>query len=144
MANPNFRLEPQKPFPFNKELYFFYGSLNDPAMLTKVLDLKEPPLLRTATITGYHCKLWGPYPALLEGPREAKVEGVTFEVQSAEQVKLLRDYETKCYKEDFCLAQLEDGSRVPVTIFVWNSDLDELDEGVFDPKNFQKISSRAD
>jgi len=36
---------------------------------------------------------------LLDGPYGAKVKGVAFEVQSAEQVKRLQDYETKRYRE---------------------------------------------
>ena len=53
---------------FRKEQYFFYGSLMDPATLAKVLGLKYRPELHPAHIIGYHCMLWGPYPALLDGP----------------------------------------------------------------------------
>ena len=109
----------------------------DPARLTDVLHLKERPTLQPATIIGYHCKLWGPYPALLNGPCGAKVEGVVFEVQSEEQVKLLQDYETKRYRKDFCQIQLRDGSIVQGMTFVWRSDVEELREGVFDLKDFQ-------
>ncbi|KAI4146378.1 MAG: hypothetical protein LQ340_005952, partial [Diploschistes diacapsis] len=55
----------------------------------------------------------GPYPALLDGPRGGKVEGVAFEVRSAEQVKLLQDYETKRYRKAGCgIWLMEDGKKV--------------------------------
>lgn len=113
----------------------------DPATLTKILNLVEPPILQPATITGYHCKLWGPYPALLDEPCGAKVKGVAFEVQSAEQVKRLHAYEIKRYMEASCRIRLEDGSRIRGTTFVWGSRDDELHEGVFDLEDFQMKSS---
>ena len=64
------------PPPFRKELFFFYGTLMDPTTLTKVLNLTEPPISHPATTAGYHIKLWGAYPALLDGPCGAKIEGV--------------------------------------------------------------------
>ena len=128
---------PFQPPPFRKQLFFFYGTLMDPTTLSKVLHLKERPLLQRATITGYHCKLWGPYPVLLDGPCGAKVEGVVFEIQSAEQVKLLQDYETKRYRNTSCRIQLKDGSEVGGRTFVWRSSIEELHEGVFDLKDFQ-------
>ena len=112
----------------------------DPATLTKVLNLIEPPILHPATITGYHCKLWGPYPVLLDGPCGAKVKGLAFEVQSAEQVKLLQDYETKRYRKAGCRIQLEDGSKISGTTFVWHSNIEELHEEVFDLEDFQMKS----
>jgi hypothetical protein len=54
-SNPNFDYNA-----FRKELYFFYGTLMDPSMITKVLDLRERLALRPAKITGYKCMLWGP------------------------------------------------------------------------------------
>ena len=49
----------------------------DPATLSKVLNLMERPTLKPPTVTGYRCKLWGPYyPALLDGPSGAKVRAI--------------------------------------------------------------------
>ncbi len=138
--SPEVNPAPWQPPPFRKELFFFYGTLMDPATLTKVLNLIEPPILQPATITGYHCKLWGPYPVLLDGPCGAKVKGVAFEVQSAEQVKLLQDYETKRYRKASCRIHLEDGSKIRGKTFVWHSSVEELHEGVFDLKDFQMKS----
>ena len=74
----------------------------DPSTLANVLDLEQQPALQKATIVGYHYKLWGSYPALLDGPCGGKVQGVVFEVQSPEQVKLLQDYETGRYRVAVC------------------------------------------
>ena len=112
----------------------------DPATLSKVLNLIGRPTLQPATVTGYHCKLWGPYPALLDGPYGAKVKGAAFEVHSAEQVKLLQDYETKRYRQAGCRIHLRDGSETRGTTFVWHSNIEELHEGVFDLKDFQMKS----
>lgn len=84
---------------FRKRYFFFYGSLMDPATLTRVLGLSSPPRLIPAFIKPYHCKMWGLYPALFNGPRGSKVEGVAFEVQSREQVKLLSSTKRGFMKE---------------------------------------------
>ena len=54
-------LSPFESPPFQKTLFFFYGSLMDSTTLTKVLNLTEPPILQPATIIGYSYKLWGRY-----------------------------------------------------------------------------------
>jgi gamma-glutamylcyclotransferase (GGCT)/AIG2-like uncharacterized protein YtfP len=118
-------------------MLFFYGSLMDPTTLKRALNLKERPIPQLATITGYHCKLWGQYPALLDGPYGAKVNGLVYEVQSAEQVQLLQEYETRHYRIAGCRIQLEDGSKVSGRTFVWCSSIYELNEGVFDLEDFQ-------
>lgn len=74
---------------------------------------------------------------LLDGPYGAKVERFAFEVQSAEQVKLLQDYETKPNRKASCRIKLEDGSKFKGKTFMWHSNVEELHEGVFDLKGFQ-------
>ena len=108
----------------------------DPSTLSKVLHLEQQPALQMATITGYHYKLWGSYPALLDGPYGAKVQGVVFEVQSAEQVELLQGYETQRYRIAACHIQLADGSKVSGKTFKWCASDEELQEGVFDLEDF--------
>jgi Gamma-glutamyl cyclotransferase, AIG2-like len=61
---------------FSPEYYFFYGSLMDSATLMKVLKLLHQPELVPARITGYSCKLWGQYPALVDGPAGNDVHGM--------------------------------------------------------------------
>src|SRR5436309_12422122 len=61
---------------FHKQYYFFYGSLSDSSRLGKVLGLNESPVHHPAKIIGYHCKFWGTYPALLDGPPGATIHGL--------------------------------------------------------------------
>lgn len=67
---------------FRKEFYFFYGTLMDPKTLAEALRLPMRPKIFPAKIIGYSCKLWGPYPALVDMPAGAIVHGVAYEVQS--------------------------------------------------------------
>ena len=81
--------------------------------------------------------MWGSYPALLHGPQGAKVEGAAFEVQSEEQVKLSKDYETKRYRVCGCQIKLE-GGMVSGRTFVWHSKTEnDLRDGTFNPAVFQ-------
>ena len=110
----------------------------DPATLMKVLHLKERPKLQPARIIGYHCKLWGPYPALLNGPYNGIVHGVVFEVESQADVKLLQAYETNRYRQACCSIQIEDRKDVEGTTFMWREcNAEELREGKFDLKDWQ-------
>ncbi|MCJ1331728.1 hypothetical protein MMC10_008420 [Thelotrema lepadinum] len=131
---------PWQPPPFRKKFFFFYGTLMSPTILGKVLNLEEQPTLQPASIVGYHYKLWGSYPALLDGPRNAKVEGAAYEIQSAEQVKLLQHYETDRYRKAGCRIWLANGLMINGFTFVWRSKdaADQLREGVFDLEAFQK------
>ena len=117
---------------FRKELYFFYGSLMDPSMLARVLALRHSPELIPAKITGYCCKLWGPYPALLDGPADVEVEGMAYEVQSRTEKLRLERYETHHYKNSACIIELQDGRKVPGRTFKWNADPALLEDGTFD------------
>ncbi len=123
--------------PPDKELYFFYGSLMDPSMLAKVLQLRDPPELLPAKVIGYCIKLWGPYPALLDGPTGSAVYGMAYEVQSPSDKKRLADYETNHYKVRSCRIHLQDGSIVLGRTFMWNADKALLKEGTFDLKDWQ-------
>jgi gamma-glutamylcyclotransferase (GGCT)/AIG2-like uncharacterized protein YtfP len=124
---------------FSKEIYFFYGSLMDPSTLTKVLDLKDRPSLHPAWITGYRCMLWGPYPALIDGPQGMDVRGVVYELQSPEEERRLQEYESDNYRVAGCLIKLDDGSgrRVSGQTFKWDGDPAVLREGHFDMKDWQ-------
>lgn len=44
------------------------GTLTDPSMVREILGLETEPELRPARLSGYKCKLWGQYPALLDAP----------------------------------------------------------------------------
>jgi gamma-glutamylcyclotransferase (GGCT)/AIG2-like uncharacterized protein YtfP len=120
-----------------EENLFLYGTLMDPATLSKVLDLRKPQALRPARLMGYQYKLWGPYPALLRGPPNNIVEGMIFKVQSTEQVEQLERYETECYRLGVCNIKLANGPTVQGRTFLWRGDREELREGVFDLKDYQ-------
>ncbi|KAI9684219.1 MAG: hypothetical protein M1829_003490 [Trizodia sp. TS-e1964] len=121
---------------FCTELYFFYGSLQAPARLMSVL-LSDPPLLRPAKLFGYKIMLWGPYPAIVEAEPDKVINGMSYEVQSADHRQLLEFYETNNYKNDTCLIQLEDGTKTVGRTFTWNGDMSMLKEGVFHLKEWQ-------
>ena len=122
---------------FRKVHYFFYGSLMDPATLAKVLGLKYRPVLQPTHIIGYHCKLWGPYPALLDGPTNNVVYGSAYEVQSQEEKALLEAYETDHYATKACMIRFKDGREILGKTFAWAQDEGLLKEGTFDLKDLQ-------
>lgn len=114
-----------------KELYFFYGSLMYPEMLRHALQLPELPRLRPAEVVGYHVKLWGSYSAFFDGESVEPVRRMAYEVEGGEQKDRLQNYETDCYRTSKCLICLDgEEEKVLGTIFMWNGDTDELDEGV--------------
>ncbi|KAK7756260.1 hypothetical protein SLS62_001856 [Diatrype stigma] len=120
-----------------KKPYFFYGSLMDASTLQRVLGLGERPQLEPASIVGYHVKMWGPYPALQNGPQGNVVRGMMWEVEGAKRKDRLAEYETNNYKEKGCIIKKEDGSSVWGTTFIWDGDTSELKEGTFDLKDWQ-------
>jgi gamma-glutamylcyclotransferase (GGCT)/AIG2-like uncharacterized protein YtfP len=128
---------PPNPNVFCKQLYFFYGTLADPATLAKVLNLPSQPVLRPAKVTGYRCMLWGPYPALIDDRFGGTVHGVVYEVQSPEKRKLLESYETDRYENAACQIVLEDDTNVVGRTFRWDGKKKDLVEGVFDLKAWQ-------
>lgn len=121
-----------------RELYFFYGSLMDPTQLQRVLGLKDRPRnLVPAEIVGYHIQMWGPYPALIDGPPGSVVKGMAYEVEGEEGKDKLAHYETDNYQEHRCTIRLEGGAQVSGTTFEWAGDMDDLKEGSFDLKDWQ-------
>ncbi|KAI3390354.1 hypothetical protein diail_9956 [Diaporthe ilicicola] len=125
-----------------KELYFFYGSLMFPRMLQNVLDLPEVPRLKPAEVVGLHLKMWGPYPALVNGEPGEVVKGIAYEVEGSEQKEKLARYETECYRtRKFYINVIGEG-KILGTTFVWNGHADELDEGVFNVISWEKRMNR--
>lgn len=123
-----------------KELYFFYGSLMDPTQLQRVLGLNyRPSSLEAARIVGYHIRMWGPYPALMDGPPGNAVKGMAYEVEGEEAKNKLADYETDNYREHRCTIRLEGGAQVSGTTFEWAGDVDDLKHGSFDLKDWQMM-----
>ncbi|KAL2820574.1 hypothetical protein BDW59DRAFT_150709 [Aspergillus cavernicola] len=85
--------------------------LSDPTMLCDVLGLENEPQLRPATITGYECKLWGQYAALLHGPTGSVVHGAVYYVPTVEQGERLARYETNSYRVEPRCIRYTDGDR---------------------------------
>jgi hypothetical protein len=79
-------------------------------MLCDVLGLENKPKLRPASITGYECKLWGQYPALLDAP-EKVVHGAVWHVETKEHAKRLAEYETDNYEAEPCRIDYTDGNE---------------------------------
>lgn len=126
--------------------YFFYGTLSDPAMLRDILGLKTKPQLRPATITGYECKLWGQYPALLDAP-EKVVHGAVYHVETEKHGERLASYETKNYRADPCRINYTDGSE-PVEdlghVFKFVGNVRDLSDGTFDLGTWLRRVKRDD
>ena len=121
--------------------YFFYGSLMDERKLTEVLRLTHPPVLRPASITGYSIKMWGPYPALVDGPPGNVVNGMAYEVQSEGHESRLARYETDAYRSANCFIKpASGGDRIVGKTFVWAKGLNDktLRAGSFDIEAWKK------
>ena len=114
--------------------YFVYGTLMDPQMLADVLGLDKVPQLRPDKVVGYSCKLWGQYPALQDGPKDAEVSGAVYHVQSVLHGKRLAEYETTSYRTTPCLVKYTDGKE-PANhdghVFMFVGNPRDLEEGDF-------------
>ena len=85
--------------------YFFYGTLADPDVLTRLLSPPEagPPTLIPASISRGLMKSWaGKYKALVDGASTDYVHGSAYEVTSMEQEDVLLVYETENYEVVRC------------------------------------------
>ena len=124
---------------FLPKFYFFYGSLMDPGQLARVLGLKQRPVTHPASIAGYSCKMWGPYPALTDGPPDAIVHGVAFKVQVQQAATRLAEYETDAYEEHDCIIRFDNGETVSGVTFKWRDRADDPDlrEGSFNLREWQ-------
>lgn len=114
--------------------YFFYGTLTDPSMIREILGLETEPELRPARLSGYKCKLWGQYPALLDAP-DSVVEGAVYHVQTVEHGERLAAYETKNYKVGPCRIRYTDGKEPADNVgytFKFKGDQTDLSDGIFD------------
>ena len=107
----------------------------DLSILADILDLKAEPVLRPAKIIGYLCKLWGQYPALIDGATGTIVEGASYDVESQEDGEKLAYYETRNDKTVPCIIRYTDGMD-PATArghtFIYCGNPNNLDEGAFD------------
>ncbi|KAJ6093035.1 hypothetical protein N7486_008324 [Penicillium sp. IBT 16267x] len=130
--------------PFERQYCFFYGTLMDPETLSQVLRTSDSlPIMSRARVIGYDVKLWGPYPALIDGKPLRPVDGMVFEILSKTQLDRLMSYETDNYQLQSCLIDILNHdnsviSTVDGVTFIWNGQQDELQEGKFDLKQWKK------
>lgn len=127
-------------------VYLFYGTLQDPKLLADILQLDQPPTLRPATVTGYECKLWGPYPAATPVGAPGIVIGNAYDVTSVEHARRLAEYETVNYRTEECVIEYKDGQlpgKIQGRIFVFAGDERDLEEGEFDLEAWLKRVGRG-
>lgn len=117
----------------------------DPAMLADVLGVEDKPQLRSAKVVGYSRKLWGPYPALRDGPQGAEVNGAVYHVQSTADGKRLAEYETNSYRAKPCLIQYTDEGEPAEQyghVFMFVGNPRDLEDGDFDLETWLKRMGR--
>lgn len=123
--------------PYQPIHYFFYGTLTQPEILSHILDLTTPPVLRPAKIIGYSLTNWGQYPALINGKSGEEVTGYAYLVESIDDELKLARYETNAYKPASCRIRFTDGQDPVQTLgltFKYAGDDEALKAGKFDRK----------
>lgn len=126
-----------------KALYFFYGTLMDPATLQRMTGLQTVPHMKPAHVVSYTTKLWGSYPVLLQGRRDDVVRGVVCEIEGSGPKRWLEEYEGKDYDEwdlDLRLDKPDGTWEVALGVtFKWVGPRDKLEEGTFSLSKWQDI-----
>ncbi|OBT78515.1 hypothetical protein VF21_01043 [Pseudogymnoascus sp. 05NY08] len=131
-------VEPSRPpYTYTPMPFFLYGSLTDPLRLQEILQLPALPVLKPASVQCYRIMLWGQYPALVHGPINNHVDGMAFVVETEEQEKMLKYYETDAYHIEGVRISV-DGKLVSGRTFVWASDPAELVEGTWSLEEWKK------
>lgn len=64
----------------------------DPATFAELLNLSEPPMLKSAKVTRHHPTIWGPVPTLVDDRTIQTVHDVVYQVQSRKEEELLCAY----------------------------------------------------
>ena len=107
--------------------YFFYGTLADPHILGRVLNLPpthDGPTLIPAKVCGGKIKIWASkYKALVNGSKNDYVNGLAYQVCSEEQEDSLLFYETDKYEVARCEIFLTEGRTVRGLTFRFVEDL---------------------
>lgn len=138
-------LEPIDTFAPRCGPYFFYGTLMDPQLLSEILSLSATPILRPAKIVGYSLKLWGQYPALVDGETGETVEGMVYHVEEPKHAERLAEYETNAYRPAPCLINVMDGeqsSEIRGTTFKYIGNPIDISDGTFDLNAWLKRMNR--
>jgi hypothetical protein len=91
-------VEPILNQPYKPVCYFFYSTLTEPKILSHILDLKQPPVLRPAKLIGYIFINWGRYRTLVDGKPGKEVKEYACLVGSINDKLKLARYKTNAYK----------------------------------------------
>lgn len=130
-------VEPILDQPYKPAYYFFYGTLTEPKILSHILDLKQPPVLRPAKLIGYALTNWGQYRALIDGKPGEEVTGYAYLVRSIDDELKLARYETNAYEPVQCRIRFTDGqspAQEHGMTFKYAGDDEALKAGRFDRK----------
>jgi gamma-glutamylcyclotransferase (GGCT)/AIG2-like uncharacterized protein YtfP len=125
--------------------YFFYGTLMDPQLLSEILSLSEIPTLHPTKIIGYSLKLWGQYPALVDGETGEAVEGMVYHVDEPKHAERLAEYETNAYWPAPCLINVMEGehsAEIRGTTFKYIGNPMDTSDGTFDLNTWLKRMNR--
>lgn len=76
---------------------FFYGTLQDPKFLARLLSLSKAPKLTRATLHDFKLKTWSAYPIVVS-QAGSLVEGMLWEGATEDQFECLEGYEGYAYK----------------------------------------------
>lgn len=135
--------------------------MTDPCIIAEILGLDEKPDLRPAYITGYKCKLWGQYPALLDADADvgadggagtgadvgvAAVKGAVYDVNTVEDGEKLAAYETSSYQAESCWIRYVDGEEPGEevgSVFKFVGSEKDLSDGHFELKAWLKRIGRT-
>jgi gamma-glutamylcyclotransferase (GGCT)/AIG2-like uncharacterized protein YtfP len=118
--------------------FLFYGTLTDRLKLQEVLQLPSPPVLKPARTKTYSIMLWCQYPALVDGPMNSYVHGMTCVIGTEQQLKMLEEYETRAYKLRDIQIEIE-GEIVSGRTFIWaKKDRSELAEGTWSLEEWRR------
>lgn len=115
--------------------YFFYGTLQDPGILSEVLSLDFKPALEPASVIGCSLKLWGQYPALVDKPSSEAILGSMFEVPDERAAAKLAYYETNAYRPRPVSIYARSGSEEVMHegyTFLYAGNPADLSDGTFD------------
>jgi len=120
---------------------FFYGSLMDSTTLCNILGVSTDPIMHPAKLSGYHMKMWGPYPAIIKSSAAHEIDGMLFRLDKQSQFDKLAEYETEAYTWAQVDVDVEVGDgrtqAVSARVFVWAGSLKQLRDGRFDLEKFQ-------
>lgn len=130
--------------PDGPKLFFFYGTLQLPQILQRVLGLQETPTLREAKISGYRIRMWGRYPALVKVPSSTITVGKAWIMHVESHLARLAYYETRNYRleaVEIAFEGSEDGMTSSGFTFVWNGAEEDLKDGEFDADRFLPVEA---